>query len=130
MKLELKHLAPYLQHGLKLTCNMLENPIVLSGLGTDTDTIKKLFIHHSKYTAWYPIEQFQPILRPLSDLKSHFDNYRSQIYSDFEFYIKCIKYGEMEHNEYDWLFENHYDVFGLIENNLAIDINNLTPPKH
>jgi hypothetical protein len=24
-----------------------------------------------------------------------------------------------------WFFENHYDVFGLIEENLAIDINTL-----
>lgn len=97
----------------------------LSGIGIDTDTIEKIFIHNSIYTAWYPMENFKPILKPLSELKTHFDNYRSQIYSDFDYYIRCIKSGIMEYSEYDWFFENHYDVFGLIEQGLAVDINTI-----
>jgi len=126
MKLELKHLAPYLPYGLKFTTNMLQKPVTLAGFGTDTDGIDKLFIHHSVYTAWYPIENFTPLLRPLVDLKQHFENYRSMIYSDFDYYVRCIKIGNMEFAEYEYFFENHFDVFGLIDSGLAININTLT----
>jgi hypothetical protein len=68
MNLEIKHLAPYLPYGLKMTTTMLQNPVELAGLGTDTDIIKKIFIHHHKYTAWYPIENFKPILTPLDNI--------------------------------------------------------------
>jgi len=32
-------------------------------------------------------------------------------------------------NDSEWLFENHFDIYGLIENNLAIDKNTISWEK-
>lgn len=75
-------------------------------------------------------EKFKLILRPLSDLTSEFfsevlnidisdeitiKEFRDQQISIFNLPFGCAKI----------LFENHFDLLGLIERNLAIDINTL-----
>jgi hypothetical protein len=133
MKLELKHIAPYLPYGLKIM--------------TDYDGIQKIqgmpdLFHVNYYDNESDngdephIEDIKPILRPLSDLTK-------EIEVNGE---KFIPQQEINHLDFDWLisskepyelvmktnyedivklFEWHFDVFGLIEKNLAIDINTL-----
>lgn len=69
------------------------------------------------------------ILRPISELEK--DKKFSELY--FSFYCtteglmlkrKNETYTRLE--ELFYLFENHYDVFGLIEKGLAVDINTLS----
>jgi len=127
-KLELKHLAPYLPYELKMSENKY-------------DLVLNVNNHPNHcYDLEYSIkEQIKPILRPLSDLKKIKDKIEKLSpywYVDDEtkwltekgkidkiypkHVIEWIPYVLME-----LLLENHYDVFGLIDKGLAIDINTL-----
>ena len=127
MKLELKHLAPYLSYGLKIHSMYKvkdSSPIIFE---MKTDNIDIVISHDSR----------KPILRPLSDLVKvieidggmftpiyhnafHEDKYNLGEYMNGFSHYKSIKYGIIER-----LLEWHFDVFGLIEKGIAIDINTL-----
>lgn len=124
MKLELKHLSPYLPYGLKgeITRNIYPR----------SKEIKEVTITNISdwNTRAYSIK---PILRPLSELFE--DKYKNLFFiSDYTYAIlrkvqDGNKYNEVEALPYFVtvkLLENHFDVFGLIEKGLAIDINILT----
>ena len=144
MKLELKHLAPYLPYGLKIQV-------------ARTGTIQKL----ESLSDGDHLFLFKPILRPLSDLvkgsfpheliqflidekiyKNSFaeghESYSYKIihkpfgevikftnHDDWVFYMSIKEPERIKHKIYNWLIERHFDVFGLIEKGLAIDINTI-----
>jgi hypothetical protein len=137
MKLELKHLAPYLPYELKIL-NGKEYDIVN---GIDNKTVISLFRGHLKN--FTTIENVKPILRPLSDLTKEieFDNEKFTPSKDkywgmnsFQYHINkfenwespsaylnsCAPYGLLL-----VLIKWNFDVFGLIDAGLAIDINTL-----
>lgn len=140
MKLELKHLAPYLPYQLdfitdnnkmmKLTLTSDDNIIINGGILTLSAVL------HGKAKS---------ILRPLSDLTKEIEIDRVKfIPIDFgcnglDIDLKNLnielnrnksmtKYTIISRFEYrtiQKLFEWHFDIFNLIENGLAIDINTL-----
>lgn len=148
MKLELKHLAPYLPYKLK---GKLENDEyydtkigVLLRLETafDSDNIPMCTVEEYEDE----IEFFKPILRPLSDLTKEIEvngekfvpwnllEIDSSIVDflsvnnqpiirliDCEFIYAIDVYNNIIQKLIEW----HFDVFGLIEKGLAIDINSL-----
>jgi hypothetical protein len=152
MKLELKHLAPYLPYGLKIHLfGTYEKDIcTLSGIDENFELQLK------ECGEWYiEHDSMKPILRPLSGLTKEIEvngekfvpndilNKRFRPMSmdlvpyrwldgDFELDIQTENYSQTI-NLFDGflivqqLFEWHFDVFGLIENNLAIDINTIEP---
>ena len=129
--MKLEHLSPYLPFkiwfiydGKKLLCKGIYN-------------IKGCW--YFKATGGvYLIDECKPILRPLSDLtKQRIDiiyfgviatdndmyGTRDEFEDDLEIWL-C----DMAHIPlcvYNFLIMNHFDVFGLIEKGLAIDINTL-----
>ena len=125
MELELKHLASYLPYNLKgLSTFLGERNIytiapdnVMSCLGKNAG--------------------IKPILRPLSDLTKDIevngekfvsieklDKIESDVCSySIDYYINHTK--RLPYYRVQKLLEWHFDIFGLIENNLAIDINTL-----
>ena len=127
MKLELKHLAPYLPYGLKIK-NAYGVHIMDSFVGSQNIN--------------YTINNVEskPILRPLSDLNkkkfkdivfpvNHYSGERIEYDRNISVSMVQIQsltnqsvtfYGTVEK-----LFELHFDVFGLIEKGLAIDINTI-----
>jgi hypothetical protein len=132
MKLELKHLAPYLPYGLK-------------AIDSDGNIDIVTCIDIEEIDGY----EIKPILRPLSDLDKEITHngesfvplnkiFRSY-YSDYGFDFCAINNFEawaldedghptdetMTLNDYLLFFEWHFDVFGLIDNGLAIDINTL-----
>jgi hypothetical protein len=146
MKLEIKHLAPYLPYGLKVL-----------GPVSDSDfrDLKPENIAVIIDDIFGP--QMKPILRPLSDLNKHNDkveineHYINEVLTNPEY---GQEYGVFSHYKgeidieldgdpqvrYDQtkiisfkciqkitelLYKGHYDVFNLIPNGLAIDINTL-----
>ena len=149
MKLELKHIAPYLPYGLK---------VAYVGYGEHEKEIKELVGLNINSELWIKISEIginnqsgeqpkniKPILRPLSDLTKKIEHNgekfvpSKKIENDF-----ACEWGSMaeeilfplfDKNHTDIkiipfnimlkLFEWHFDVFNLIENNLAIDINTL-----
>jgi len=120
MKLELKHIAPYLPYGLKYVPKHNEDDIQLLSIG---------MLHPQN------IESVKPILRPLSDLTEVIEHEGKEFvplrvlwkekyphdglnksYSK----TKC----DVEEMPYSFLlrlFEWHFDVFGLIPEGLAIE---------
>ena len=75
--------------------------------------------------------EIKPILRPLSDLTK--EEYKIELrkmlykFDNDSIYgiISDIKDGYAEYGLMVFCFDHHFDVFGLLENNLAIDINTL-----
>lgn len=143
MKVELKHIAPYLPYGLKVASER--------GIKDGTATLNNQAISHiALYVRW---NELQPILRPLSDLTKEIEHNGEKfvpIEELKEIFIKDPKKGcdhyrevmllmdnewtiqEVEDNiqklPFEWvsnLFEWHFDVFDLIEKGLAININTL-----
>ncbi len=141
MKLELKHIAPYLPFGLKIL---------------HFDNQRKMNAGNGSSTHWIGItatlqrqgENCKPILRPLSDLTKEIEVGGERFIPidkiDYEFGMlyyfasgnKGLLIKRRNTNIYAYsmdyfliqqkLFEWHFDVFGLIEQGLAIDINTLS----
>jgi len=131
-KIKLKHLAPYLPYELKMV-------VFVRGWGNNHNKehirIKDVGINQIEWLV--TSTRNKPILRPLSDLKKPMtdidgvfipfdyliDNTKVIIcenYINKNISLLSIKYYDMEK-----LFQWHFDVFGLIEKGLAIDINTL-----
>lgn len=140
MKLELKHLSPYLPYGLNLLRkdnNGIYRMVVSNNSVSWIDGVQINSVLNDRY------EKFIPILRPLSDLTKEIEHNgerfipidilgknHKEFYFDFNgsllikrkntnMYIPIIDtYAFIEK-----LFEWHFDVFGLIDAGIAIDIN-------
>jgi hypothetical protein len=126
MKLEARHVMPYVVYGLKMKSHLTNEIWTLQ---------PKNFANDWKFSF-----TSKPILRPLSDLtKEIIDEF--QKYYNQESYDKdiidlfCYENTQTDENIEDllvtklpyecveYMFKNHYDVFGLIEKGLAIDFN-------
>ena len=151
MKLTIEHLAPYLPYGLKIWSYELNKEIELYCLSKANEAV---YINSTKF--YYHVDKFKPILRPLSDLtKGIYHNekkfipiqkLKQNMLVDFEYKdkdgIMSIKFpkgnvciisickeiaDECPFGFYNKLIEWHFDVFGLIEKGLAININTIEP---
>lgn len=117
-KLELKYLAGYLPYGLIMRYTGTGRPF----RGTQKNEVLTL----KNIELLMFSNQRKPILKPLKDLT----NDQLHIFSvDFRVAFKNnAKFtlgNYMTLYESEWLYEHHFDIHGLIENNLAIDINTL-----
>ena len=123
--LTIKHLAPYLPYGLKVKWKHCE----------DDSPVFEFKIRHLEDVGKSDRYQIKPILRPLSDLTNTQGNHFvvDHISSSREMTDKLIhvietnkfRYTQLKCWQFEKLVENHFDVFGLIEKGLAIDINTL-----
>ena len=129
MKLELKHLAPYLPYGLKAKFQ-----------STNKKTCRKYVI--GTISAMYSDcsiccydtvnatpDNFKPILRPLSDYTDINSDTMNSLNCDMsdqiqisEFASKKISLSSVSAGAYDILISNHIDVFGLIDQGLALPL--------
>lgn len=145
MKLELKHLAPYLPYGLKVL--RPDNKTILEIKGVNGSLI--IFERNGTLSQYGDLSNCKPILRNLSDLTKDIEvggerfvpiveiakirptGYEWKCYDDedgvmlgsYDDTVRSIKAATLE--QYLKLFEYHFDVFGLIEQGLAIDINTI-----
>ena len=119
MKLELKHLAPYLPYGLMCQLTDQSKIKVAKLCGAYTDNSYAFF---DTVESEHGYSKIKPILRPLADLDN--DEYENRIFNR-DYIIDKETDSELGYYEWCYLFENHFDVFGLIEKGLAIDINTL-----
>lgn len=137
MELELKHLAPYLLYGLK----------GINAFGNAIEIHAHHYIYDGRYIGLH--KDCYPILRPLSDLTKDEFTISMFILRNFEkdnvfnssiafgrekerFIYEFIKNFNIDTTRYCYLiylFSQHFDVFNLIENNLAIDFKTLTKTK-
>jgi len=130
-ELELKHIAPYLPYGIKMYFEKSGRIELLTGI--------QLSIHSDHYTFNFTDKWIDPniwnyklILRPLSD----YDNINLFAVID----LNCDLTNQIELESYatnkiglsdlsyltvELCFQNHIDIFRLIDAGLAIDINTL-----
>ena len=135
MKLELKHLAPYLPYGFKFISEMDKPYDEFGEVRVWTaDGIIKLFgnfcLNTSENNDAYDINFSKPILFPLSsltkdDIKNFYkfnnDDFKSidlkEWAEDLMFFIKTKEPFQL--SQFEYLLSKKFDVFGLIEAGLA-----------
>ena len=134
MKLELKHLAPYLPYGLKAQAPKNGKIILLKGMyGNTLDFLDEEDGHYT-----YSLDYAKIILRPLSDLTKEIEHNGKKIIFTHDILthheidlmeinktIRDLPVSGIPYQKVQMMLKHHYDVFGLIEAGLAIDINTL-----
>lgn len=132
MQLEIKHLAPYLPYKLKgfYELSSTQKRETLQAI----DTLGKC--RTDEDLRWFEIKMFKPILQPLFNDNFDYsvflmDNFPAEKWADaYNEIMNGIGFGvkieQIPYELHDFLFENHIDVFGLIEKGLAVDINTLS----
>lgn len=130
----IEKLAPYLPYGLKcLNQHLPDDEFIVEELIGIQNHIGWCGVFNARHGSNYtPISAVKPILRPLSDLNRV--NFTYQIIdSDGLYYGDILRDFEDEiigpnmlcYNHFQVLLKYHYDVFGMIEDGLAININDL-----
>lgn len=124
MKLELKHLVPYLPYGLEIEIHNYKIDYVGIKHSIVTGYYYLNFNPHFTYeggSTGKSFNEFKPILRPLSDLTfEELREFNFVALPEINYDVENYSYGFMQ-----FCFKNHFDVFGLIEKGIAIDINTL-----
>ena len=123
-KLELKHIAPYLVHGVKCFCTEFNNGEILTlesfYFSSSSKELKLIFKEKNGGSS---STSCKPILRPLSQLTqdektcAEINNFLLLRNSILNVAISCQEMQEV----LNILYREHYDVFGLIEQKLAIE---------
>ena len=142
MKLELKHLAPYLPFSLEGVKNKGYRFYVNSVYNKDfeNDSFKSKYPIHginSNGTINCSLDEFKPILRPLKSLSKNdidfmyfdiisTDNDMYGTRDEFEDYFNETGIDHLPVCLYNYLVSKHFDIFGLINKGLAIDINTVS----
>ena len=133
MKLELKHIAPYLPYGLEFEINIFDQAMKKGIMvGANSKEIEFSEIRKT-ITESFTYDLCIPLLRTLSDLTKEIEHNgekfvpierikESQRHLFFRNDIDAPLDG-LQFSEIQKLFSWHFDVFGLIEQGLAIDLN-------
>lgn len=149
MKLELKHIAPYSIYNLKWYRKRMDSepePLYIMTNILREEEYDSSYDVEFNYKEWLSdlvpgmqVEGFpsymKPVLRPLSDLVKEIEHNGERfvpVERDISFHFiereLCAGNKKIEDVAYMYvqkLFEWHFDVHGLIKQNLAIDINTI-----
>lgn len=127
MKLEFKHLAPYLPYGLKVKYQTKSAmpPTIEKVTGIDKNEAITFYDSPNPYKQTN-FSYIKPILNPMTSLSKE----QIEILSiDLKITIKYSKskdfLSRMSYWDSIFLLENHFDIFGLIEKGLAISIHDV-----
>ena len=132
----LNHLAPYLPYGLKGIVNAIERNLV-GYIFTSLELARK-----NGGTTMCKFDQFQPILRPLSDLTKEIEVNGERFVPNewlsenmpntpnFRYMLNSSHNFDLSETIIEWCVMNklikwHFDVFGLIKRGLALNINDI-----
>jgi len=146
-QLQLNHLAAYLPYKLKMMFPKSGRIIELTGL---QDKVDGLILYNTTDTNYHTGNwNFKPLLRPLSDLIKDIDingelmapcdyfeygdENQDEIFRNASRDLETIGKNNLHHDiqfqphgVIEKLFEWKFDVFGLIPQKLAIDVNSLS----
>ena len=129
MKLEIKHLAPYLPYGLKAKFQAKNKKTCRKYvIGTISAMYSDCSICCYDTVNATP-DNFKPILRQLSDYADINSDAMNSLNCDMseqinlnQFAIGYICLGSLYQSTYDLCLKNHIDVFGLIDKGLALPL--------
>ena len=126
MKLELKHLAPYLPYGLKVFLGNTERD--LTAVSIDSKFIFVTQWAGSREKQMTDIENVKPILKSLSECTDINSPFLNSINADLPIQMqicdlanKRIGYWNCSYQAINTMCEHHIDIFGLIDAGLAIE---------
>ena len=131
MELELRYLAPYLPYRLK--ARFMHPSIehqedgVLSAIYNLNDDVKFSINYSDDEHIW----MYKPILRPLTDLYNDdiegfsLSNMITHGFHNDFWYADNFNVNHLMYLDFIDLVSYHFDVFRLIDNGLAIDINTI-----
>jgi len=138
MELQLKHLAPYLPYELKATDTDASNEWmgIKTIIGLHSDTVI-LLLNNFPYMVKFHITKIRPLLKPLYSfeydhivqIKEHlgleqwcdyYDEYFDAWFDDAENVQKLVL--QCPYEIMQFFLECHFDVFGLLDAGLAIEI--------
>lgn len=137
-QLELKDLAPYLPHRVKMIFGKSGRIITLTGLNVDGFGNETLYDGHESF--YLKHWGFKLILRPLSDLVKMIPHPITKEQICLSYALEMAKFGNDWYYDQEqctsislgravedmkYLYEYHIDVFSLIHQGLAVDINTL-----
>ena len=135
-KLELNHLAPYLPYGLKCLTSKhqieygKQHSLEVRGLSIDDDGELNIeFIHDNDLMFSNRMARVYPELRPMSDLTKEIEHDRERLvpkdWLQMNFPAENIGLNPAtwSYRVIQKLLEWHFDVFGLIKEGLAVDLN-------
>lgn len=127
MELEIKHLSPYLPYGLKLQYivrDEVKKIGIMQSISHNEDEAHPTRISISQMYNEEHIWMFKPILHPLSSLTEQelIDNV---IETHIDYLIDGFDVLDVPYRVFEYLVSKHYDVFKLIQQELAIDYNTL-----
>lgn len=138
MKLELKHIAPYLPYGIQVTYvqRLFGGEKIIKHHNQSIDRIFMDYgfinLHTEPYSKQAPLNDYLLELRPLSDLTKEIENYNLDLstreVNKLEKLIKTNDTQQFQNLEYStiiFLCANHYDFQNLIPKDSAIDINTI-----
>ena len=131
-KLELKHIAPYLAYGVKCFCTEFNNGEILTlesfYFSSSSKELKLIFKEKNGGSS---STSCKPILRPLSQLTQEIEHNGGKfvpmdiLHELFRktdlFYFDTYMVLNNPYEVIEKLLEWHFDVFGLIEQELAIE---------
>lgn len=121
-KLTLEHLAPYLPYGLGIWFNTSKGVKIHTMSANNINDV----LHYTT--------NYKPILRPLSDLTKEIEHNGEKFVPVNELAINpdWIKFEDwkndamlVSYEEAKSLLKWHFDLFALIDKNIAVDINTL-----
>jgi len=126
MKLELKHLAPYLPYGLKAKFQSKNKKTCRKYvIGTISVMYSDCSICCYDTVNATP-DQFKPLLHPKSIIN---DTWLSEVNCDLheqfeieDFVKNRIGFWDLSYNVLELLYSRHIDVFGLIDEGLALPL--------
>jgi hypothetical protein len=135
-EIKLEWLVGYLPYELKFKVPKYYH---FGGMKTDSEvmtmeTVKKDWIHFEEGGSYHPIEDFQPILRPLKEIydipeiMDEFSDYHREHFemSFFFFGHGCLsRFDTINAAQLQLMYKYHMDIFQLIDLGLAIDKNTL-----
>ncbi len=128
MELELKHLTSYLPYNIDILVFHKTQPpyktkLTLAYIG-DPSGIK--LILHPLSNLRKKIKINEGYFIPINDLRLNIDEYKEST-DGYDFRINNILYkiNQLPYYKIQLLLKWHFDIFDLIKNNLAIDINTL-----
>jgi len=128
-QLTLEHLAPYLPYGLRIY-NIMDKSIVEMSVESEIYKYERKTELNgiASIMVVLNINTLKPILRPLSDLRT--EDYSEMTASlglytgaDIDFVIGAPL--QLQYNDLMTLVKNDFDVFDLLSDGLAININDL-----
>jgi hypothetical protein len=128
MKLELKHLAPYLPYALKCRVTDL-NRITTSEMHSVYSDGSCTF--HDLIESEQAFSDIKPILRPLSDLHCDFEVDDCNVYNSLsarsrsDLNYLTPSYLKWSYKDIQILLKHHFDIFDLIEKGLAVSIHDV-----